>query len=105
MMDMSKLDFLFSYLIGTWTFQNEFVFSGHTSIPFLFFLFFETFWLKLLLMSGSIVMAVCVLLSHNHYSVDVLGAYFVSYSIYVLAGKLYGYIQPLFLTLPSRDPY
>ncbi|OGR88732.1 MAG: hypothetical protein A3J74_07300 [Elusimicrobia bacterium RIFCSPHIGHO2_02_FULL_57_9] len=105
MMDMSKLDFLFSYLIGTWTFQNEFVFSGHTSIPFLFFLFFETFWLKLLLLSGSIVMAVCVLLSHNHYSVDVLGAYFVSYSIYVLAGKLYGYIQPLFLTLPSRDPY
>lgn len=105
MMDMGKLDWMFSHLLGTWTFQNEFVFSGHVSIPFLFFLFFETFWLKTLLLSGSLAMAVCVLLSHNHYSVDVLGAYFVSYSIYALAEKLYEYIRPLFLLQPSRARY
>ncbi|MBI5630586.1 MAG: hypothetical protein HY921_06855 [Elusimicrobia bacterium] len=105
MMDMGQRDYLFSHLMGTWTFQNEFVFSGHTSIPFLFFLFFETPILKGVLLLGSIAMGVCVLLSHNHYSVDVLGAYFVSYSIYVLSGKLYyGYIRPLFQLKPSRVP-
>lgn len=104
MMDMSKLDFLFSRIMGTYTFNNEFVFSGHTSFPFLFFLFFETFWLKLLLLTGSLTMGVCVLLSHNHYTVDVLGAYFVSYSIFVLSEKIYyGYIKPLFQVLPTRN--
>ena len=106
MMDMSKLDFLFARIMGTWTFNNEFVFSGHTGIPFLFFLFFETFWLKSLMLAGSLTMGVCVLLSHNHYTVDVLGAYFVSYSIYVLAEKIYyGWIRPLFQVSPSRIRY
>ena len=51
-------------------------------------------------------MGTCVLLSHNHYTVDVLGAYFVSYSIYVLAERLYyGWIRPLFQVQPSRTPY
>lgn len=106
MMDMSKLDYLFARLMGTWTFQNEFVFSGHTSIPFLFYLFFETKGLRATLLSGSLVMGVCVLLSHNHYTVDVLGAYFVSYSIYILSERLYyGWIRPLFQLKPSRTPY
>ena len=69
-------------------------------------LFFESFWLKLLALSGSLIMGLCVLLSHNHYSVDVLGAYFVSYSIYALAENLYyGLIRPLFQILPSRVRY
>lgn len=102
MMDMRKLDFLFSRLMGTWTFNNEFVFSGHTGIPFLFYLFFESSGLKRLCLTGSIVMGVCVLLSHNHYTVDVLGAYLVSYSIYKLAEHLYyRYIRPLFLAPSS----
>lgn len=106
MMDMRQLDFIFSRIMGTWTFENEFVFSGHTSIPFLFFLFFETRGLKTAMLIGSIVMGTCVLLSHNHYTVDVLGAYFVSYSIYILAEKLYyGWIRPLFLLKPSRARY
>ncbi|MBI5240352.1 MAG: hypothetical protein HY926_07750 [Elusimicrobia bacterium] len=105
MVDMGKMDLIFSRLMGTWTFQNEFVFSGHTSIPFLFYLFFETRGLRLLLLSGSLAMGACVLLSHNHYTVDVLGAYFVSYSIYVLAEKLYfKRIRPLFLVAPRGRP-
>ncbi len=106
MMDMGQLDFIFSRLMGTWTFQNEFVFSGHASIPFLFHLFFETRRLKAALLAGSLVMGVCVLLSHNHYTVDVLGAYLVSYSIYRLAQRLYyGYLRPLFQVQPSPTPY
>ena len=106
MVDMSKFDYLFSRLIGTYTFNNEFVFSGHTSIPFLFFLFFETRWLKSLMLAGSITMGVCVLLSHNHYTVDVLAAPLVSYSLYKLSESLYyGYLRPLFQVLPSHNRY
>jgi hypothetical protein len=102
MMDMQKLDFIFSKIMGSWTFNNEFVFSGHTSIPFLFFLFFESFWLKTIALGGSLAMGVGVLLSHNHYSVDVFGAYLMSYSIYTLAEKLYyGWVRPLFMIGPS----
>ncbi|MBI5881699.1 MAG: phosphatase PAP2 family protein [Elusimicrobia bacterium] len=106
MMDMRKLDFVFSRIMGTWTFNNEFVFSGHTGIPFLFFLFFETRVLKTICLAGSLAMGVCVLLSRNHYTVDVLGAYLVSYSIFKLSEHLfYRYIRPLFLTRPSSDRY
>lgn len=106
MMDMGKLDVIFSRLMGTWTFNNEFVFSGHTSIPFLFYLFFETGWMKSVMLGGSILMGLCVLLSHNHYTVDVLAAYLVSYSIYTLSERLYyGYLRPLFQIKPSRTPH
>ncbi len=99
MVDMRLHDAIFSRILGTWTFMNEFVFSGHTAIPFLFFLFFKTPGLKRLMFAGSVVMAVSVLLSRNHYTVDVLGAFFISYSVYALAR--YGYkslLEPLFRT-------
>jgi hypothetical protein len=79
MLDMSKLDFIFSRIMGAWTFNNEFVFSGHTGIPFMFFLFFETRTLKTVMLLGSLTMAACVLLSRTHYTVDVLAAYLVTY--------------------------
>lgn len=104
--DMRQLDFIFSRILGTWTFNNEFVFSGHTSIPFLFFLFFETRWLKGVMLAGSLTMAVCVLVSRNHYTVDVLAAFLVSYSIYRASELLYyGWIRPLFQLSPSSVPY
>jgi hypothetical protein len=74
MVDMRVHDFLFSRLLGTWTFMNEFVFSGHTAVPFIFFLFFRSRGLKALMLAGSLTMGVCVLLSRNHYTVDVLAA-------------------------------
>ena len=98
MMDMSKLDYIFNRAMGWLTFNNEFVFSGHTSVPFMFYLFFETPWQKRLFLAGSIVMAATVLITRNHYTVDVMGAYFITYSIYELSRRLYyGYIRPLFL--------
>jgi hypothetical protein len=105
MLDMSKLDYLFSKILGSWTFNNEFIFSGHTGIPFLFYLFFETRGLKTIMLTGSLTMGACVLLSRNHYTVDVLAAYLVTYSIYKLSESLYyGWIRPLFQLLPSRVP-
>jgi hypothetical protein len=106
MVDMRQMDYLMAKLLGTWTFMNEFIFSGHTGIPFLFFMFFETRWLKGFMLAGSLTMAVCVLLSRNHYTVDVLAAYLVTYSIYKLSERLYyGYIRPLFQILPSKVRY
>lgn len=99
MVDMRVHDLIFSHLLGTWTFTNEFVFSGHTSIPFLFFLFFESRGLKALMLAGSIVMGVGVLLSRNHYTVDVLAAYLVGYAIYGLSESAYDrWVRPLFQT-------
>ena len=99
MVDMRDHDFIFSHLLGTWTFTNEFVFSGHTSIPFLFFLFFRTRGLKALMLAGSLTMGVSVLLSRNHYTVDVLAAFLVGYAIYGLSQTTYDrWVLPLFQT-------
>ena len=99
MVDMRLHDVIFSRILGTWTFMNEFVFSGHTAIPFLFYLFFRTPGLKRLMLAGSVVMAASVLLSRNHYTVDVLAAFFTSYSVYALATAGYErLIEPLFKT-------
>ena len=51
------------------------------------------------MLAGSILMAVCVLLSRNHYTVDVLGAFFTSYSVYALSRAGYkSLLEPLFRT-------
>lgn len=101
MLDMSKMDYLFSRIMGTYTFQNEFVFSGHTGIPFLFSLFFETRLHKRLFLGISLLMAAACLLTRNHYTVDVLGAYFMGYAIFVLSRDTYfRRIRPIFLKSP-----
>ncbi|OGS02644.1 MAG: hypothetical protein A3G41_06885 [Elusimicrobia bacterium RIFCSPLOWO2_12_FULL_59_9] len=89
MLDMSRIDYIFSRLTGVLTFTNEFVFSAHTAIPFLFSLMFDIGWQKKLFLGVSIVMAACVLLTRNHYTVDVLAAYFMAYSIYRLSHYIF----------------
>ena len=102
MVDMRLHDAIFSRILGTWTFMNEFVFSGHTAIPFLFFLFFKTPGLKRLMLAGSIVMAIGVLLSRNHYTVDVIAAFFTSYSVYALSRSSFKkFVEPLFRTVST----
>ncbi|MBI5202704.1 MAG: phosphatase PAP2 family protein [Elusimicrobia bacterium] len=103
MLDMSKLDYVFSRAMGVVTFQNEFVVSGHTSFPFLFYLFFDTPWQKRIFLTGSVVMAIAVLVTRNHYTVDVLSAYLISYSVYCLSRKLYySHIRPLYIDLSAE---
>jgi hypothetical protein len=99
MVDMRLHDAIFSRILGTWTFTNEFVFSGHTAIPFLFYLFFKTPGLKRLMFYGSLVMAIGVLLSRNHYTVDVIAAFFVAYSTYAASRSSFkALVEPLFRT-------
>jgi len=49
------------YAVGVYTFQNEFVSSTRTAMPFLFALFFETRVQRTVMLAGSIAMAIAVL--------------------------------------------
>jgi hypothetical protein len=103
-LDMRELDMLFSQVAGEYTFQNEFVFSGHAAVPFLFYLFFRDARPRAIALSGSIVMAASVLLTKNHYTVDVLSAYWIGYAIYVFSDRTYhAYVHPLYLNLQVRE--
>ncbi len=73
-------------------------FSGHTGLPFLLaLLFWNDKKLRNIFMASSIIFAVLVLLGHLHYSIDVLGAFFITYTIAVIARKLFNEDHQLFL--------
>ncbi|MFM2357674.1 MAG: hypothetical protein RJA61_411 [Candidatus Parcubacteria bacterium] len=71
---------ILSYL----TFEHDLIFSGHVAFPFLAFLMYKTEKIRNFFLIGSIVMAVTVLLTHSHYSVDVWAAFFFTYTSYKL---------------------
>lgn len=69
---------------------KDLFFSGHTGVPFFMALIFweYPFW-RVLFLGFSIFFAFVVLLGHLHYSIDVAAAYFITYSIFVLAQRLF----------------
>jgi len=71
---------------GEYFFQNDLFFSGHTGVPFLgaLLLWKKRKWRYFFLLS-SVIMAFTVLLMRVHYSIDVVGAYFITYGIYHLS--------------------
>lgn len=79
-----------SNLLNFITSGNDLFFSGHTGMPFLIALiFWDHLYLRILFLTGSIVLGATALLAHLHYSIDVLAAFFITYSIYHLAIKLF----------------
>jgi hypothetical protein len=87
--------YLLSPLKGILAFENEFFFSGHTALPYLYALvFWSVPWARRSFLSLSILMAVAVLLTRNHYTMDVLGAYFITYSVYALSRSLLRWLDP-----------
>ncbi len=66
------------------TVHNDLFFSLHTALPFLGFLAFRNRPVKLACLGFSIVLAAAVLLGRNHYSIDVAGAYLITYSVFRL---------------------
>ena len=72
-------------------------FSGHTGAPFLFaLLFWNHLRLRYIFLGWSIFFATIVLLGHLHYSIDVLAAFFITYSIYRMAVALFPKLFELF---------
>jgi hypothetical protein len=71
-------------------FGGDLFFSGHTGLPFLMSLIFlEDKRLHYIFLAASCMFAVVVLLSHLHYTIDVLSAFFISYGIFHIALKIF----------------
>lgn len=71
--------------------SNDFFFSGHVSIPFLFALIFRDIrWIRTTMFAVSGLFAVSVLLAHTHYSIDVFAVPFIVPTIYQVCVSLFG---------------
>lgn len=65
---------------------NDLFFSGHTGFPFLMsLLFWKNKILRYVFLGCSLFFGTTVLFAHVHYSIDVFGAFFITYAIYDLA--------------------
>lgn len=71
-------------------FGGDRFFSGHTGLPFLAALaFWHIPFQRYFFLSVSIFFGVIVLMGHLHYSIDVLSAFFITYSIFSIAVWLF----------------
>lgn len=78
-------------------FGGDLFFSGHTGAPFLMaLLFWREKGLRYLFLIWSVFFATIVLLGHLHYSIDVLSAYFITYTIYCIAEWAFPKARALF---------
>jgi hypothetical protein len=70
---------------------KDLFFSGHASSTFLLWLYCrdspKTGWLGPLTLAAHLVTVAVVLLAHLHYTIDVAGAWAVTYSVYALAER------------------
>jgi PAP2 superfamily C-terminal len=86
--DISALEF--GKIGSKLTFSGDLFFSAHTGIPFLFALIFWQHKILRWIFAGfSVFFAAVVLLGHLHYSIDVFAAYFITFTIYSIAKKIF----------------
>lgn len=78
-------------------FGGDLFFSGHTGIPFLMALiFWKEKHLRYFFIVWSIGFGITALLGHLHYSIDVLAAFFITYTIFHVAEKVFKKERALF---------
>ena len=78
----SLLPSMTNYLGNFYRYNNDLFFSGHVALPFLCFLIFRKEKIGVFFFCASVIMTITVLLVHAHYSIDVLGAFFITYGSY-----------------------
>ena len=82
---LDPTDLLTSLSIG-----KDYFFSGHTGMPFLVAL---SFWkikiVRYVSIGASLVFGSGMILGHLHYSIDVLSAFFITYTIFCIAVKIF----------------
>ncbi|MEI7513300.1 MAG: phosphatase PAP2-related protein [bacterium] len=77
-------------IIKDFTFGGDLFFSAHTGLPFLMALiFYKNKTLRYLFIGIAVLFGGVVLLSHRHYSIDVLSAFFITYTIYNIGLRLF----------------
>ena len=73
-------------IVSKFSFGADLFFSGHTGLPFLMALiFWQNKTLRYLFLVSSLLFGVVVLMGHLHYSIDVLAAFFITYTIFHIA--------------------
>ncbi len=88
-----------SAIVKRFTFDGDLFFSAHTGIPFLMALiFWDTVYLRLLFIMSSVFFGIVVLLAHLHYSIDVLSAFFITYTIYHIAEHIFKKDREIFVS-------
>jgi|SRR3989338_11289296 len=86
-----------SSFLDKFSFGGDLFFSGHTGLPFLMALvFWEKLYLRILFIASSVFIGVVVLMAHLHYSIDVLAAFFITYTIFHIAERLFKKDRKLF---------
>jgi len=79
-------------------FGADLFFSGHVGFPFIFSLAYQyNKYLRNFFIIASLIGATSVILGHLHYSIDVFGAYFISFTIFSLAKNIFKADYDLFL--------
>jgi membrane-associated phospholipid phosphatase len=69
---------------------NDLFFSGHTGAPFMLALvYWREVVLRYIFLAWSVSMGVVVLLGHVHYSIDVLSAFFITYTVFQITCWLF----------------
>jgi hypothetical protein len=72
--------------ISTFTAGGDLFFSAHTGLPFLMTLiFWKEKGMRYIMLATSLFFGTIVLMGHLHYTIDVVAAFFITYSIYALA--------------------
>jgi hypothetical protein len=84
-------------IINLFSFGGDLFFSAHTGLPFLMALvFWDDVRLRLFFTFCAVLFGVVVLLSHLHYTIDVLSAFFITYAIFHIAEYLFPRDRKLF---------
>lgn len=86
-------------LLEKFTPGGDLFFSGHTGLPFLLALiFWDNFKLRIIFLSASLFFGAVVLLGHLHYSIDVVAAFFITYTIFHIAEILFKKDRKIFFS-------
>lgn len=79
-----------SDLLSRITFGGDLFFSGHTGLPFLLALiYWENVRLRYIFLGFAAMFGCVVLLGHLHYSIDVLSAFFITYTIHHIGQRFF----------------